>query len=273
VRWHDKTLKGYETFVGYVLLHYPEPQTLADWIYYSQLNQRDALRFAIEHYRRSEFCKGSLIWQLNDCWPVQSWALEDSLGEPKPALVALSRLYAPGLISLARQAGMVELWGILDNAPSGAELTGTATLRAISLRDGRSLGHWSSGARVASSERKVLLMADISALPVDETLLCAELGSLTAWCLLAEPKDLQLSPPCPLQASLAGDGSLALRASGPVVDLWLSDESGARPFGQNLITLPGSGVVQLPYSGTGRGLSARSLAGEHPLTVTRAPLH
>src|SRR6185503_2949992 len=134
---------------GYVLLHYPEPKTLGDWIYYSQLNQRDALRCAIEHYRRSEFCKGSLIWQLNDCWPVQSWALEDSLGEPKPALIELQRLYAPGLLSLVRRSARVELWGVLDNAPSGAELSGTASVRAISLPDGKQLGSWSSGVHVS----------------------------------------------------------------------------------------------------------------------------
>src|SRR5262249_42563968 len=44
VRWHDKTFKGYETFLGYVALHYPEAHTLEDWVYYSQLNQRDAIR-------------------------------------------------------------------------------------------------------------------------------------------------------------------------------------------------------------------------------------
>jgi beta-mannosidase len=273
VRWHDKTLKGYETFVGYVLLHYPEPRSLQDWIYYSQLNQRDALRFAIEHYRRSEFCKGSLIWQLNDCWPVQSWALEDSLGEPKPALVALQRLYAPGLITLSRREERVELWGILDNAKSDDELTGTAVLRAVSLSDGKLLGSWSAGARVASSERKLLLTVDVAALPRSETLLFAELGRLQAWCLLTEPKDLVTPPPGPLQVSLAGDGRLALRTPGPVVDLWLSDESGSRSFEQNLLTLPAACTTSLTYSGGGRGLKARSLAGEHSITLTRAPLY
>jgi beta-mannosidase len=273
VRWHDKTLKGYETFVGYVLLHYPEPRSLEDWIYYSQLNQRDALRFAIEHYRRSEFCKGSLIWQLNDCWPVQSWALEDSLGEPKPALVALSRLYAPGLITLSRREQQVELWGILDNAASNDELTGTATLRAFSVRDGKLLGSWSAGVRVASSERKQLLTVDTSSLPPTETLLFAELGLLQAWCLLAEPKQLDLAAPTPLQVSLAGDGQLALSSSGPLVDLWLSDEAGCHSFGQNLLTLPTAGTTSIPYTGSGRGLKARSLAGDHAITLTRAPLY
>ncbi|HEV8246040.1 MAG TPA: hypothetical protein VGP93_09745, partial [Polyangiaceae bacterium] len=107
VRWHDKTMKGYETFLGYVFLHYPETSDLEDWTYYSQLNQRDALRAAIEHYRRSEFCQGSLIWQINDCWPVQSWAVIDSLGQPKAAFFELARLHAPGLLSLKRDGAQV----------------------------------------------------------------------------------------------------------------------------------------------------------------------
>ncbi len=272
VRWHDKTLKGYETFVGYVELHYPESSTLADWIYYSQLNQRDALRCAIEHFRRSEFCKGSLVWQLNDCWPVQSWALLDSLGEPKPAFAALKRLYAPALLSLARNGDQFSLWGILDNAPSGAELVGPAKVNAVSLHTGETLRSWSAGVHVASSERKELLTLDSAGLDPTDTLLFARLGPLSAWALLAEPKDLRLPAPSALEASLAGDGTLALRSPGPLVDLWLTDQEGARAFGENLLTLPQAGTLSVAYSGSARGLRGRSLAGQHSISLTRAPL-
>ena len=36
VRWHDKTRKGYDTYLGYIGLHFPDPQTLEDLVYYSQ---------------------------------------------------------------------------------------------------------------------------------------------------------------------------------------------------------------------------------------------
>ncbi|HEY6081288.1 MAG TPA: hypothetical protein VIW29_20880 [Polyangiaceae bacterium] len=273
VRWHDKTLKGYETFLDLVALHYPEARSLSDWIYYSQLNQRDALRFAIEHYRRSEFCKGSLIWQLNDLWPVQSWALWDVLGEPKPASVALERLYAAGLLSLVVRGEQVELWAALDNAPPDAELTGLARLRAVSLPDGAQLGSWSAGARVASAERKCLLKVDLAGLGGAPALLFAELGGLTAWALTLEPKALQLGPPAPLEVSLSAELGLGLRSPGPLVDLWLTDAHGARHFVDNLVTLPGAATVELGYTGAGQGLRARSLAGEHELRVTRALLY
>ena len=77
VRWHDKTRKGYDTYLGYIGLHFPEPQTLEDLVYYSQINQAEALKCGVEHYRRRKGrCWGTLFWQINDCWPVQSWAVD-----------------------------------------------------------------------------------------------------------------------------------------------------------------------------------------------------
>ncbi|MCC2672892.1 MAG: glycoside hydrolase family 2 immunoglobulin protein beta-sandwich, partial [Armatimonadetes bacterium] len=116
VRWHDKTKKAWETCRGYVTDHYPEPQTLEDWVYYSQLNQRDALRCGIEHYRRGEFCKGSLIWQFNDCWPVESWAVQDYRRLLKPAGYELARLYADRLVSLVGAEGEEAVHVVNDGA-------------------------------------------------------------------------------------------------------------------------------------------------------------
>jgi beta-mannosidase len=94
VRWHDKTLKPFEVFSGMVALHYPDTDPLEDWVYYSQLNQRDAFRFGIERFHTSGFCDGALIWQINDCWPVQSWAVQEYSRSLKPAGFELQRLYA-----------------------------------------------------------------------------------------------------------------------------------------------------------------------------------
>ncbi|MEA2553683.1 MAG: beta-mannosidase, partial [Fimbriimonadaceae bacterium] len=69
-RWHNKTGKPFEVFRDLVELHYPRAATLEEWSNVTQLNQRDAMRAAIEHFRFSGFCRGTLIWQLNDCWPA-----------------------------------------------------------------------------------------------------------------------------------------------------------------------------------------------------------
>lgn len=101
VQWHDKTRKGYETYFGLFTLHHVVPQTLEDLVYYTQINQAEALKYGIEHYRRNKGrCWGTLFWQINDCWPVQSWATIDYLGVPKAAHHASRRFYAPVLLTL-----------------------------------------------------------------------------------------------------------------------------------------------------------------------------
>jgi len=126
VRWHDKTRKGYDTYLGYIGLHYPDPQSLEDLVYYSQINQAEALKCGVEHYRRRKgHCWGTLFWQFNDCWPVQSWSIVDYGGEPKAAYFAAKRFYAPVLISLVRDGETVTAHLTSDLLH---DVTGTLTL-------------------------------------------------------------------------------------------------------------------------------------------------
>jgi len=110
VRWHDKTRKGYETYLGLVNLHYPIAETLEDLVYYTQINQAAALKYGIEHYRRIKGrCWGTLFWQINDCWPVHSWAVIDSELQPKAAYYACRDFFASALLSFNRREDVVEL--------------------------------------------------------------------------------------------------------------------------------------------------------------------
>jgi beta-mannosidase len=272
VRWHDKTLKGFETFRGYVHLHYPESTEIESWTYYSQLNQRDAMRAAIEHYRRGELCRGSLIWQLNDCWPVQSWALIDNHGQPKAAWFELSRLHAPLLVSALRDGNRLELWASYDNVPPDHAIEGELVVRATDLDTGAERERWSAAVALKSGEHRRLLEIDVSALPPRRSLLVAALGGATATVLLDEPKHLELGPAAPLDVSLHGDGELVLESPTPLVDLCLWDAAGTAAFASNTLTLAAPGRLSTGYSGSGHGLRARSLAGEHELFVTRSRL-
>jgi beta-mannosidase len=131
VKWHNKTGKPYETYLGFTALHFPEPRTLEDLVYYTQLNQAEALKCGVEHWRRHKGrCWGTIIWQLEDCWPVQSWAVLDSAGEPKAAYYAMKRFYAPVLISLVRDGDIVRAHLTNDtNEP----LRGKVTVRVESF--------------------------------------------------------------------------------------------------------------------------------------------
>jgi beta-mannosidase len=263
-RWHDKTGKGYDTYVGYVALHYPEPQNLEHFVYTSQLNQRDALRFGIEHFRRAEYCRGALIWQLNDCWPVQSWAVLDSDGVYKAAAYELRRLYAPALISIEgveTEPGRARLWAVLDNVEGSVE--DTAVLEARRLSDGQVLKRWSTALALRSGERKLALDVGTSEFTPEETLLVASFHGSETTRLLSEPKAARLPEPR-LGASQHPEG-LLIESDVPVVDLFVWDDQADVTFLDNFVTLISPGKRLLRTRGNVRAPSARSLKGRHAL--------
>jgi beta-mannosidase len=263
-RWHDKTGKGYDTYVGYVELHYPAARDLEELTYYSQLNQRDALRFGIEHFRRTVGCRGALIWQLNDCWPVQSWAVLDSHGAYKAAAFELRRLYAPALVSLEHEVGdeQVKVWTLLDNAH--VPVRGELVLEARRLEDGQVLERWVQRVELRPDQRGISISAALGQLAAAETLLSASfLGTHTAR-LLTEPKLAKLPVP-KLKAWRHADG-IVIETDRPVVDLFLWDADGRLELLDNFITLPAAGRQLVRARGSWTELAGRSLAGRHHIT-------
>ncbi|MDX3433179.1 glycoside hydrolase family 2 protein [Streptomyces sp. ME01-18a] len=83
--------------------HLPRPDgsSFDDWHWLTQLNQARAVAFGIRHFRsHSPYCTGSIVWQLNDCWPVVSWAAVDGDGRRKPLWYALRQVYADRLMAV-----------------------------------------------------------------------------------------------------------------------------------------------------------------------------
>ncbi|MDQ0642751.1 glycoside hydrolase family 2 protein [Microbacterium murale] len=107
---HDGNLKLER---GY-LPHLPKPATIDDWHWATQLNQAAAVRFGISHFRSlAPYNTGSIVWQLNDDWPVISWAAVDFEGRRKPLWYALRAVYEPRLVTIQPRDG--ELAAILLN--------------------------------------------------------------------------------------------------------------------------------------------------------------
>ncbi len=200
VRWHDKTRKGYEIYLSYIALHYPEAQNLEDLVYYSQLNQAEALKYGVEHYRRLKGRNwGTLFWQINDCWPTQSWAVIDSEGEPKAAYFACKKFYAPVLLSLVWNGGTVTAHLVSDLQ---TPLSGSVEI-LLATFDGETLAAATTDVSVGANVAAVVATSDLSAglSRPREVFVSAKFtssdGMITAKniLLLAEPKDLQLSAP------------------------------------------------------------------------------
>ena len=190
---HDKTNKPWEQFKSYVELHYPEASTLGEWTYTSQLNQRDAVRFGIEHYRRDPGCKGALVWQFNDCWPVQSWALQDYDRKLKVAGWEMARLCAPMLLSVVCTETEAEIWVINDSAASAEQ---TVSASWVSTRTGEALGSEEYSVTTEQGERKLVGSVDFTGSHPNTTALCVEIKGMPEtkrWSLQGEPKDTELT--------------------------------------------------------------------------------
>ncbi|WP_026923712.1 glycoside hydrolase family 2 protein [Glycomyces arizonensis] len=85
--------------------HLPDPQSIEDWHWTTQLNQAHAIRFGVEHFRSlTPHNTGTILWQINDNWPVVSWAAVDFAEHRKPLWHALRDAYAPRLATLQPRA-------------------------------------------------------------------------------------------------------------------------------------------------------------------------
>jgi len=148
------------------------PETLVEYVDLTQITQAEGLKFGIEHFRRrTPHCSGSLIWQLNDCWPCVSWSLIDYNGFGKAGYYYVRRAYAPIMASFkATDAGVLELWIVNDRrAPAAGELTvarasfaGAAEWSeqvAWSVGAGESLRVWTREIGVADPDQVVTVRA------------------------------------------------------------------------------------------------------------------
>lgn len=105
---HQKAADGNLKLERGMAGHLPEPRSIEEWHWATQLNQAAAVRFGIEHFRSlSPRNTGVIVWQLNDSWPVVSWAAVDFAERRKPLWFALRDVYEPRLATFQpRESGL-----------------------------------------------------------------------------------------------------------------------------------------------------------------------
>lgn len=98
---HQKNGAGNQKIKQYMDLYLREPKDFPSFLYMSQVLQSEAMKMAIEaHRRRKPFCMGTLYWQMNDCWPVASWAGMDYYGRWKAMQYAAKRSFKDVIVSI-----------------------------------------------------------------------------------------------------------------------------------------------------------------------------
>ncbi len=99
---HQRNEGANGKILQYLSMTYLYPTSFETLLYASQLLQADAVRYGVEHFRRNrsdDRCMGAVYWQLNDIWPVASWASIDYYGRWKALQYAAARFFAPVMIS------------------------------------------------------------------------------------------------------------------------------------------------------------------------------
>ncbi|GIG53503.1 glycoside hydrolase family 2 protein [Demequina activiva] len=97
---HQKADHGNDKLNGGLAAHLPAGRDFEEWHWATSLNQARAIEFGIAHYRSWwPQTAGAIVWQLNDCWPVTSWAAVDGDERPKPLWYALKHVFAPRLLT------------------------------------------------------------------------------------------------------------------------------------------------------------------------------
>jgi beta-mannosidase len=126
---HQKNKGGNERILTYMLREYREPKDFASFVYLSQVQQAEIIKIGAEHLRRQRpRTMGSLYWQLNDCWPVASWASIDYYGRWKALHYYARRFYDDVLISPFLHDDKVDVYVVSDKLQP---LSGTIHMRLL----------------------------------------------------------------------------------------------------------------------------------------------
>ena len=107
---HQRSGTGNGLMLGQMTDNYRTAKDFPSLVYLSMMLQAEGIRYGVEHWRRNMArVSGTLYWQLNDCWPVASWASLDSFGRWKALHYAAGRFYAPVLLSLHDRGPLIDI--------------------------------------------------------------------------------------------------------------------------------------------------------------------
>jgi beta-mannosidase len=188
---HQKAGEGNVKLTSGLLPHFRLPEDMETWHWAMQLNQALAVRTALEHFRSwAPHTQGAIVWQLNDCWPVTSWAAIDGDERPKPLYYALKNAFAPRAVTVQPRDGGLAAVLVNDTAEPW---TGELVARRAGF-GGDELARFATSVSLAPRETvTVALPADVAtAGDVAGELVVAGVDGARGFWFFAEPRDSTL---------------------------------------------------------------------------------
>lgn len=122
---------------------YKDPASLCldEHLLFSMLIQAEALKYALEHWRRRKFnTAGALFWMYSDCWgATSSWTIVDYYLNRKPSFYYVKRSFALLGISFKEIEGGLSIYGMNDTLENfkGHLEWGLSTFEGNSLKKER----------------------------------------------------------------------------------------------------------------------------------------
>jgi beta-mannosidase len=245
---HQRSGIGNAVIMQYMLDWFRLPTEFDMTLWLSQILQGMAMKYACEHWRRAmPRGMGTLYWQLNDCWPVASWASIDYHGRWKALHFMARKFNNPLLVSGVEdwETGSVELhvtsdllqscggevnWWLVK--PDGTEVADgtvavTAPAGANTLVETLQLGERLK----AHGNRDLILGMELA---VDGKAVSSNLVTF------ARPKHLELLDPEFALSIVEGDGgdfAVTVSAAKPALWAWLEVPGTEVRFSDNFVHL------------------------------------
>lgn len=273
---HQRNQAANGKILSYLSQTFRYPNSFDDLLYASQLMQAEAIRYGVEHWRRNRGrCMGAIIWQLNDIWPVASWASIDYYGRWKALHYAAKRFFAPVMISAEEEGELSQNPKINEYHPAPLEKSFRLNVCNETLRDVTGEVVWAlrapDGAIVRQNQQTLTIPA-MSAKWLDKVD-CAD-ASLTGHyvsfafvvddvalsegtCIFCAPKHFEFVDPR-LTVEKRGD-TLVVTSHAYAKQVWLESEDADLLLDDNAFDMnPGTKVVRV-VRGTAEKVRVRSV--------------
>lgn len=195
---HEKAADGLRKLEDGSAPHLPRPVDFEDWHFTTSLNQARAIECGISWFRSWwPRCAGSIIWQLNDCWPVSSWAAVDSRGRRKLLWYALRDLYDDHFLTIQPRPtdGLGGVPTVVASNLAGSSWEQTLSVQRCDL-GGRVLDSLTTPVVVGPRDNLTIALPQSLITPADPSreLIVAQLGDRRALWWFVEDIDLALEP-------------------------------------------------------------------------------
>lgn len=248
---HQRSGIGNEVIKQYMEMYYNVPEKFEDFIYLGQVMQAEGLKIGIEAHRNvMPYNMGSLYWQINDCWPVASWASIDYYRNWKAMHYFVKKAFEPIIVT----AQVVEDSTIIRVVSDKLETIENAklTLKVIDF-GGKEYYNKSQDISIPTNTASILLKAkdsEFDVAPNGQSILKMEIekdGEVIANNTLfySKMKDVELpKPQIAFEVKEQGDDFLiSIKSDKLVKNLWLNIDGVEGFFSDNYMNvLPGETI-------------------------------